>query len=196
MYVFFPQCLCCAMLYCAVQLHAGDIVRWRCSYDMSTIQPGSTLTGGFSSSPAEQQEQCTVRLQYWPRVEAMRGCSAALDTDELLGENMCSSEAEDLLRINAQEDAQFPMRCVCAIRIQRRVSGPIRVCWSGVRPGFLRHWLLSNGKNTALVHSRATVQDQTTYPGASGDTARPTWTIHLVHACCAQSPVHTACYKP
>lgn len=77
---------------------------------MSGIQPGRTLQGGFSSSADAQQEQCTVMLQYWPRVDAMRGCTAALDSDVLLGENMCSSEAEDLMVMQAQEVRQFPMR--------------------------------------------------------------------------------------
>jgi hypothetical protein len=77
---------------------------------MSGIQPG--LLGGYSNDPAAQQEQCTVMLHYWPRVDAMRGCTAALDNDALLGENMCSSEAEDLINIQAGEDQQFPMRWV------------------------------------------------------------------------------------
>lgn len=85
-------------------------MRWRCSYDMSGMQPGSALQGGYSSNPDAQQEQCTVVLHYWPRAEAMRGCTAALDSDVLKGENMCSSEAEDLMRIKAGEDNQFPMR--------------------------------------------------------------------------------------
>jgi hypothetical protein len=80
-------------------------------YSMSSVAAGTSLQGGYNSSPAAQQEQCTVMLHYWPRVEAMRGCTAALDSDALLGENMCSSEAEDLLRIKAEEDQQFPMRC-------------------------------------------------------------------------------------
>jgi hypothetical protein len=74
------------------------------------MQPGSALLGGYSSDPAAQQEQCTVLLHYWPRVDAMRGCTAALDSDALLGENMCSSEAEDLMGIKSDEDSQFPMR--------------------------------------------------------------------------------------
>lgn len=56
-----------------------------------------------------------MMLQYWPRVDTMRGCTAALDTDALLGENMCSSEAEDLMVLHAQEARQFPMRCVAAV---------------------------------------------------------------------------------
>lgn len=78
---------------------------------MSSVAPDSSgLTGGYSSAPSAQQEQCTVTLHYWPRLEAMRGCSTALEGDVLLGENMCSSEAEDLIRIKAAEDRQFPMR--------------------------------------------------------------------------------------
>jgi hypothetical protein len=77
---------------------------------MSGIQPGSALQGGYSSSPDARHEQCTLMLQYWPRVDAMRGCSAALDSDVLLGENMCSSEAEDLMKLQGQEARQFPMR--------------------------------------------------------------------------------------
>jgi hypothetical protein len=145
-------------------------VRWRCTYDMSTIQPGSTLTGGFSSSPAAQQEQCTVRLQYWPRIEAMRGCSAALDTDKLLGENMCSSEAEDLLRINAQEDTQFPMRCVCGNAY--KIGCQVLFASVGEAPGkgFLRRCLLSNVVITLVGR---TCRKQLTYLGANGDTTRP-----------------------
>jgi hypothetical protein len=96
-------------------------VRWRCSYDISGLKPGSTLKGGYSSSPAAQKEQCTVLLHYWPRVDTMRGCTAALDSDQLLGENMCSSEAEDLMAIKATEDHQFPMRCVLVVRMYRHV---------------------------------------------------------------------------
>lgn len=79
---------------------------------MSGLQPGAALSGGYSSTPEAQHEQCTVNLHYYPRVEAMRGCTAALDDDVLLGENMCSSEAEDLLKIVAADDQQFPMRYV------------------------------------------------------------------------------------
>lgn len=94
----------------ALQLYPGDIVRWACSYNMSSIAPGSSLKGGYSSSPDAQQEQCTVMLHYWPRVDSMRGCSAALVDDVLLGENMCSAEAEDLMRITGPEALTFPMR--------------------------------------------------------------------------------------
>lgn len=94
------------------QLYPGDIVRWRCSYDTSDVPQGSSLAGGYSSAAGSLQEQCTVVLHYWPRVESMRGCSAATLTDKLLGENMCSSEAEDILQITGQEAQQFPMRWV------------------------------------------------------------------------------------
>jgi hypothetical protein len=94
----------------ALQLHAGDTVRWRCSYNMSGLQPGSGLTGGYSSTPAVHQEQCTVSLHYWPRVDSMRGCTAALDDDVLLGENVCSSEAEDVVALKAVADSQLPIK--------------------------------------------------------------------------------------
>jgi hypothetical protein len=94
----------------ALQLYPGDVVRWRCSYDTSDLQPGSTLKGGYSSAASSLQEQCTVVLHYWPRVKGMRGCAAATLDDALLGENMCSSEAEDLLSIAAAEQQQLPIR--------------------------------------------------------------------------------------
>lgn len=86
------------------------MVKWTCSYNVSGLAVGSSLTGGYSSHPAAQQEQCTVVLQYWPQVAAMRGCSAALLDDKLLGENMCSSEAEDLLQLAGRESQEFPLR--------------------------------------------------------------------------------------
>jgi hypothetical protein len=86
---------------------------------MSGLQPGGALKGGYSSSPAAQQEQCTVLLHYWPRVDTMRGCTAALDSDKLLGENTCSSEAEDLMVLKASEDHQFPIRCVLVVPLYR-----------------------------------------------------------------------------
>jgi hypothetical protein len=45
----------------------------------------------------------------------MRGCTAALDSDKLLGDNMCSSEAEGLMVLKAREDHQFPMRCFLVV---------------------------------------------------------------------------------
>jgi hypothetical protein len=115
----------CRTALCALQLHAGDVLSWRCTYDMSGLQPGAALTGGYSSSPQAQQEQCTVTLHYYPRVEAMRGCTAALNDDVLLGENMCSSEAEDVLKIVAAEDQQFPMRYVTHLIT---ATGPSCLC--------------------------------------------------------------------
>ena len=102
---------------------------------MSGISPGSSIKGGYSSSPAAQQEQCTVMLHYWPRVESMRGCSAALDSDKLLGENMCSAEAQDLISLMGAEAAQFPMRCVLTVRlphtsVQQTVMTP-KTCRKG-----------------------------------------------------------------
>lgn len=111
-----------------LQLHAGDVVSWRCTYDMSGLQPGAALAGGYSSTPEAQQEQCTVALHYYPRIETMRGCTAALDDDVLLGENMCSSEAEDLLRIVAAEDQQFPMRYVTLLVKARSPSVVDEAC--------------------------------------------------------------------
>jgi hypothetical protein len=117
-----------------LQLHAGDTVRWSCSYNMSGLQPGTAysvggrLTGGYSSTPAAHQEQCTVSLYYWPRVESMRGCTAALDDDVLLGENMCSSEAEDVAALKAMEDAQLPIKRVNSRkRISKRFGGGVQL---------------------------------------------------------------------
>lgn len=88
----------------------GDVVKWRCTYNTSDIPSSSSLQGGFSASSSSQQEQCTVVLHYWPRVESMRGCLAAPVDDMLRGENMCSSEAEDLLEVQQDDQQQFPMR--------------------------------------------------------------------------------------
>ncbi|WIA08155.1 hypothetical protein OEZ85_007610 [Tetradesmus obliquus] len=92
------------------KLYPGDIVRWRCSYDTSDLQPGSTLKGGYSSAAGSLQEQCTVALHYWPRVEGLRGCAAATQSDALRGQDMCSNEVEDLLSITAAEQKELPIR--------------------------------------------------------------------------------------
>lgn len=86
---------------------------------MSSVKAGSSLKGGYSSSQDAQEEQCTVMLHYWPRVESLRGCSAALDSDKLLGENMCSAEAQDLIKIMGMEAQQFPMRCGVVVGEER-----------------------------------------------------------------------------
>eukprot|EP00775_Hariotina_reticulata_P011784 gene11784-11929_t len=87
------------------KIFPGDVFTWRCTYNAS-----GSLGGGYSSSKGSQQEQCTMMLHYWPRVESMRGCLAATLSDPLLGENMCSHEVEEMLRITAVEDKQFPIR--------------------------------------------------------------------------------------
>jgi hypothetical protein len=91
-------------LFVKLQIFPGDVFTWRCTYNAS-----GSLAGGYSSSKGSQQEQCTMMLHYWPRVESMRGCLAATLSDQLLGENMCSHEAEDMLRITAAEEVQFPI---------------------------------------------------------------------------------------
>jgi hypothetical protein len=85
-------------------------VRWRCSYNTSDLQPGSSLTGGYSSAAGSLQEQCTVVLHYWPRVDSMRGCAAATLNDALQGDSMCSNEAEDLLYYAGSDRQQLPIR--------------------------------------------------------------------------------------
>jgi hypothetical protein len=62
------------------------------------------------ATAAWKQRSCQTHTSHHFLHACCRGCSAALDDDKLLGENMCSYEAEDLLRITALEDAQFPMR--------------------------------------------------------------------------------------
>jgi hypothetical protein len=111
----------------SLQLYPGDVVRWRCSYDTSDMQPGSTLKGGYSSAASSLQEQCTVVLHYWPRVESMRGCAAATLGDALLGENMCSNEAEDLLAIAGAEQQQMPLRWVLWMPAQQCVAAKLQV---------------------------------------------------------------------
>jgi hypothetical protein len=59
-----------------------------------------------------------VVLHYWPRVDSMRGCVAATLGDALLGDSMCSNEAEDLLHYAGAELQQLPIRCGICVSIR------------------------------------------------------------------------------
>lgn len=95
-----------------LQLMPGDIISWRCTYDTSDIVSNSSIQGGYSASRDSLQEHCTVVLHYWPRVNSMRGCFSAAVGGVQHGENMCSSEAEDLLQVTQAEAQRFPIRWV------------------------------------------------------------------------------------
>jgi hypothetical protein len=93
-----------------VQLYPGDVVSWRCTFNLTGLPPGSSLTGGHSSNSDAHEEQCTVSLQYHLRVSGLQGCAAALLSDALQGDNVCSNEAADLLALAAAEAQEFPLR--------------------------------------------------------------------------------------
>jgi hypothetical protein len=87
-------------------------VSWSCTYNTTGLPGGAAaaLRGGYNAAPVAVQEQCSVSLLYWPRIDELRGCAAATDDDELMGENACSSEGTELLELLRRQQRTLLVR--------------------------------------------------------------------------------------